>query len=204
MPNLTTLHLSGVNMYGSLTDDISLGSSLVDLSLSHNYLTGSMPNQFFEHRWSNLDLGFNKLSGVLPNDMLVPSTATVSLQVNRLSGYLPRLINNASTVNVLDGNLFDCDASHPLPDKDGKSKTYSCGSTSFESSGYAALAVLGFGICAISALYYFSSQQTGCYRRRRFRRNCKVLRFSQAYLRFFHCCVGVVVAGHVADVYITA
>jgi hypothetical protein len=63
MTSLTTLHLSGNGLTGSLPNVVS--HKLMDLSLSHNIITGPIPLSFQNRRWSGLDLSYNRINGKL-------------------------------------------------------------------------------------------------------------------------------------------
>lgn len=158
LPLLTTLHLSGMGMEGSLPDNLQIGNSLVDLSLSHNFLHGSIPLQFQNRSWQNLDLSFNFLTGNLSNHHLSSDGNTIdslSLQVNKLSGGIPNAMKTVQNITILDGNIFHCDYSgNQLPHRDSAIGNYDCGSNSFNASYYIWLAtiVLVLLLQAISVL----------------------------------------------------
>eukprot|EP01038_Epipyxis_sp_PR26KG_P006356 gene6356-8755_t len=71
MPNLTTLHLSGNGLTGTISDSLKKNnyfgkSVLSDVSLSYNKLTGTIPMEWQLRSWkSNLDLSSNFLTGIL-------------------------------------------------------------------------------------------------------------------------------------------
>jgi Leucine-rich repeat (LRR) protein len=64
---LEILHLSGLGIHASLPSHLqTLPPKLHQLSLSNNYMTGTIPSIFFEHgKWTELDLSFNQFVGLL-------------------------------------------------------------------------------------------------------------------------------------------
>jgi len=154
MPALNTLHLSGNALTGSVPNDVVISPSLTDLSLSHNFLSGVLPDVIQERAWDNLDLSFNKISGILSPNFMAPSNdSVVSLEVNRLSGVFPVSLRHASTINVLSGNMFECDSVDTLPDNDPDRGTYSCGSDAFDTSVFVWLGLYSAFLCAFCYQY---------------------------------------------------
>lgn len=152
-PNLQGLHLAGNGIEGSLPSDLPfITAALTDLQLSHNSLSGTIPMVIQQHNWTNLDLSFNMLYGTISNDLFAHAMAnsdgkhphhlngtipeedtqaySLALQINHLSGTIPSSIKHLSTINVLDGNIFICNADKSdLPNHDPQKKYYDCGST---------------------------------------------------------------------------
>jgi Leucine-rich repeat (LRR) protein len=146
MPHLTTLHLSGNELTGTLGDILS-SSQLKDINIANNALTGTLPLSWQNNKnFMQLDISNNKLSGILQDDFYVYDSEPefiLSISLNRFSGDLPhRLLdsvytynsyveingsNDAYVVNVLDGNLFNCDQSLIPP-----YENYICGSYDFD------------------------------------------------------------------------
>lgn len=162
-PNLKTLHLSAAGLVGTLPDDIVLSSALVDLSLSHNLLTGTIPLNFQSHRWTSLDLSYNRFSGTMDASLAAfnasKSSATDSMSLylenNRISGSVPSAVHNLLSVSVLGSNILTCNLDYSdLPSHDSDKNKYLCGSTSFEIPFYVWLAMIG----ALSLVALSSSQ----------------------------------------------
>ena len=111
LPNMTTLHMSWNGITGSISSVNSLAVHLVDLSLSNNILTDSIPNSIQERNWTQLDLSNNRLSGTLQSSSFLNliSDSALFLHDNRLSGSIPATIKNTLNISVLTGNLFGCD-----------------------------------------------------------------------------------------------
>ena len=98
-------------------------------------------------RFTQLDLSDNKLSGTLSRDFQMSSaTSLFDLTVNRLSGRLPSAFYNASVLDVLDGNLFQCQQQN-IPSSDSAHSTYVCGSNDLNLS--LEFAAVAFGLAAI-------------------------------------------------------
>eukprot|EP01034_Spumella_vulgaris_P028020 gene28020-34812_t len=76
MPNMNLLHLSGNAIEWRFPSDLVISESLTDLSISHNILTGTIPNVIQLRPWTNLDLSFNRLNGELHSDMAVTAKMT--------------------------------------------------------------------------------------------------------------------------------
>jgi hypothetical protein len=168
---LTTLHVAGNGLEGNFLEKLtSISSKLVDLSLSHNKLTGTIPLVVQQHHWQNLDLSFNKFNGVLDetfynfqsstttapattstggglSSLSVVSSSSSSpslyLDINRLSGEIPSALKNAQNINILSGNIFTCDINkNELPSHDPSKGAYECGSNSVNIAFYVWIAVI--------------------------------------------------------------
>ena len=148
MPRLQILHLSGNGLQGSL-GAISSASQLVDLDVSNNFLTGSIPTSMQVHKdFRQLLLGKNKLSGTLLESFATTDFRNLTLSVNRLSGDIPAsFFSNNLTLNVLSGNLLSCVDGKRPPD-DPSSHSYVCGSDNFNDSLYTWLTAVVTAIAA--------------------------------------------------------
>ena len=168
LPNLTTLHLSGNRLTGSIGsyDDMQLGHKLYDLSLSHNVLTGRIPRAIQQRIFYRLDLSYNRLSGALEADFYTrtivmgkvverniidrdmrqnSSSVVMSLQNNRLSGEVPASVRSLTNLSILNGNLFSCDLEETqLPPHDSARNSYECGSSNLNSSFFTWISVFVF------------------------------------------------------------
>eukprot|EP01038_Epipyxis_sp_PR26KG_P012208 gene12208-16353_t len=134
LPELSTFHVSGNGLIGTLPTVADTSSNaLIDISLSHNALHGTIPDWFQRREWYNLDLSFNRLSGTLDqNFSQQPSDSFISLSDNRLSGAIPNTVLHFLNVSVLGSNLFSCNYKQSdLPQHDLGSKNFHCGSNSF-------------------------------------------------------------------------
>jgi Leucine-rich repeat (LRR) protein len=183
IPKLVTFHVSGNGLTGTLPKHLEVSERLVDVSLSHNRFTGSIPYVFQEKLWYNLDLSYNKFGGILEGNFAknqtnitvqrnfgffvdrnltrsfkLPSN-TFSARNNRLSDEVPDALLNMVNITILAGNLFACDLEqHGLPQNDPARSTYTCGSNSFNVSYYIWLAMTVFVAIAVLAMYYWRQQ----------------------------------------------
>jgi Leucine-rich repeat (LRR) protein len=160
MPALTTLHLSGNSLTGSLPSNVTISASLLDLSLSHNVLTGTIPTDFQRRVWTNLDLSYNRLAGILSEDFFGNVTdsslagTSLSLDNNRLSGGIPGVIPKSSgAVSILSSNLFSCRVDRSdLPQQDSDVGNYQCGSASFNAPFF-----IWLGVAVAAAVWFLVS-----------------------------------------------
>eukprot|EP01031_Cornospumella_fuschlensis_P024715 gene24715-29865_t len=156
LPNLHTLQLAGNEFTGSLPPNMTVNQQMVDLTLSHNSLTGSIPLPLQKKFFPNLDLSFNRFSGTLSDDFVgLLDGNTISLRVNRLSGSIPAAFKSKRHINVLEGNMFDCDATRStLPTNDPSRDIYVCGSEELNYSVYAWCGVSGFLVLLLSSVLF--------------------------------------------------
>jgi hypothetical protein len=132
-----------------------MSDSLQDLSLSHNILHGTIPIEIQEKQWVNLDLSYNKLTGTLTSKFsTVPDNGLLYLQLNRLSGLIPSQLLSTQTIEILDGNIFNCnDMETDLPHNDPEAENYSCGSNTVDRIIITWIVV--FSLCFIALLFVF-------------------------------------------------
>ena len=137
MSSLEVLHLSGNDLSGTLPDMKLLSPTLVDLTLSHNLLRGTIPSGIQHSVRNTLDLSFNKLGGTITDGLPIESNNSLSLMINRLSGYVPSSLDSATNISILKGNVFACDFdTRLLPSRDPEASSYSCGSDQLQLSFY--------------------------------------------------------------------
>ena len=143
-PNLTVVHFAGNGLKGTV-NDLPRNSKLLNLSLAHNHLSGTIPSRLKEAvGMLEVDLSFNKLTGdchgILDGESLQNrSKMKLHLHVNRLSGVLPNILTKAGKINVLTGNLFACEN---IPRHDKDYEKYTCGSTQLDSALFTLIAAL--------------------------------------------------------------
>ena len=181
LPNLETIHLSGNGLLGHLPD--SLSDSISYLSLSHNYLTGTISSNIQMKALNSLDLSFNKLGGLFKvvSRSFNISSSYLHLRVNRLSGSLPLEIHDAKDVAVLEGNIFSCSKSTfastfgdeessqaILPIHDPFYESFRCGSNSLDNNLYIYVYCASAVIIAILCIAYLT--------RKKFEGDCSFLK----------------------------
>jgi Leucine-rich repeat (LRR) protein len=157
MSDLKMLNLAGNGLIGDIGGTNVSMQSLLSLTLSHNYLSGTIPLWLQTKNMSHLDLSHNKLTGDVEGFMKQPDSnltidsdlldsfgsqyveRSLNVEVNRLSGELSSSLRIYDKLNLLSGNLFGCDY---LPTNDGKSEWWSCGSEEYDQSIWLMVGVL--------------------------------------------------------------
>jgi len=86
---LTDLDLRFNSLSGTFPNEISFLINLESLSLTENYLTGSIPSLSRLHRLKSLRLGENMLSGPLPDFSTQAKLKTLDCSGNTLTGEIP-------------------------------------------------------------------------------------------------------------------
>jgi Leucine-rich repeat (LRR) protein len=162
LTNLEVLSLSGNGLSGTLAD-LSPQSHLINVTLSHNHLSGTIPLSFLSWPFHTLDLSYNKLIGTC-EEMTIPAqypgeysnSSRVTLAVNRLSGRLPLLVRDYHASNILEGNLFGCSN---IPPQDKTSQSYICGSIEFDQSLYTLTALLSTALLTFLTLWWIHTSR---------------------------------------------
>jgi Leucine-rich repeat (LRR) protein len=163
MRNLVTLHLSGSGLSGSLPSHADVSAVLTDLSLSHNLLTGSIPESILDRNWEKLDLSYNRFAGTLNSARAAPygNATELHLQHNRLSGVIPGGMQNVGRLSLLVSNMFSCKADgSDVPEQDSDSHKYTCGSDAVNNALFAWL-----GAVTVALLFGLLSDLGLAYRR---------------------------------------
>jgi len=141
------LHLTGNGLSGELIRSLPANSQIVDLSLSHNQLSGTIPLDILNI--ASLDLSFNQLSGKYADSTQYQSDSSINLEVNRLSGQLPvselERVSSGS-LSVLHGNLFACNS---IPQNDEYSYDYVCGSRNLNDSLFVFVSACGVTVVLV-------------------------------------------------------
>ncbi|CAK9171606.1 unnamed protein product [Ilex paraguariensis] len=142
LTNLEYLWLAGCNLVGEIPESFAKLSSLTNLDVSINQLTGSIPNLIFQLKnvvqielyqnsftgtlpagWSNLtalrrfDASTNKLTGTIPDDLCELPLESLNLQENQLVGLVPESI--AKSPNLQEFKLFNNQLTGSLPSQLG-------------------------------------------------------------------------------------
>lgn len=155
--HISTLHLSGNSFTGSFLDNnIAISHSLIDLSISHNALTGIIGENFQTKIWTNLDVAFNNFDGTLLTDFAVQENYTsISFENNRLSGNIPGSLYGLWNISLLGTNLFWCNSDgSDLPKYDNGRSSYSCGSSDFNTYVYIWLSFGLLSALVLSVLFH--------------------------------------------------
>eukprot|EP01032_Pedospumella_encystans_P013541 gene13541-15583_t len=174
LPQLRTLHLSGAGLAGRLPEVTNITRGLVDLGLSHNALSGTIPLVYQHRSWASFDLSYNRFTGALDKDFKcyanvssgygdsIVAEVKLSLDNNRLSGDIPNSIIHLSNVSVLGSNLFTCNRERSnLPNNDEGEDRYDCASDTFDEPYYSWLILvfsLAAGLAAVA--YYYGGSVT--------------------------------------------
>jgi hypothetical protein len=138
LPNISSLFISGNGYTGTIPNNIS-HTLTSDLSLSHNYFTGTIPSTILQRSFEALDLSYNKFRGSIDavNDLTLINSESFgywNISNNRISGRLSTVFHNAHSIDVLYGNVFQCNKD--LPTQDPNINNYFCGSSQLEYSTY--------------------------------------------------------------------
>lgn len=168
LPQLRTLHLSGAGLAGRLPKVTNITRGLVDLGLSHNALSGTIPVVYQHRSWASFDLSYNRLTGALDKEFTTAANIStgfgdpivtevkLSLDNNRLSGIIPESIIHLANVSVLGSNLFTCDSDRTnLPRSDDGADRYDCASDTFDEPYYIWLILVSALIVGISVTAYY-------------------------------------------------
>lgn len=141
--------MAGNGLSGTLPSSLPTDSKLVNVSVAYNKMSGELPNGLQVYPFIELCVAYNKLSGVMSSSLhhvkkMLQAAAdgyegpaigsVLSVEVNRLSGFTSPDLEKVGIMDALNGNFFNCDASHPLPDNDEQSSYYICGSKNLDQS----------------------------------------------------------------------
>ena len=102
LDKLELLHLSANGFSGSLpSSSSSYSSQLVDFSISHNFITGTIPPFLLTKGMTSLDLSFNKLRGYIDEVVYNNNTSILSTQhvVNKHN-----MLSTIPTQHVVNNN----------------------------------------------------------------------------------------------------
>eukprot|EP00602_Paraphysomonas_sp_CaronLab_P002023 CAMPEP_0185022924 /NCGR_PEP_ID=MMETSP1103-20130426/5638_1 /TAXON_ID=36769 /ORGANISM="Paraphysomonas bandaiensis, Strain Caron Lab Isolate" /LENGTH=1156 /DNA_ID=CAMNT_0027555249 /DNA_START=506 /DNA_END=3973 /DNA_ORIENTATION=+ len=160
LPSLRVVQMSGNGLSGGLAPSLSAGSPVTELELAHNRLSGTIPAGIISNsRFSDLDLSYNRLNGGWEEDDF-HINSSLKLHVNRLSGMLPLHLDKVDArakIEVLEGNLFNCDSNHPKPSRDPSANKVACASSQLNDAIMASGVMLGCALClAVGGWVYVS------------------------------------------------
>ncbi|KAK4713243.1 hypothetical protein R3W88_019150 [Solanum pinnatisectum] len=121
LPNIEVIHLSNLNLYGTIPHSLSNCSKLTSLDLSLNRLTGMIPNSLgsLTHLQS-LSLAINNLMGDSRLSFLTSLSNCRDLKIlflssNPLYGVLPDSIGNLSSTSLVRFRAIDCKIKGEIP-----------------------------------------------------------------------------------------
>ncbi|KAI3462947.1 hypothetical protein Pfo_019610 [Paulownia fortunei] len=102
-PGLARIHLSRIELIGSIPPQIGALSNLTYLNLSRNYLTGKLPLSVANlTKLRALDVSFNSISGSIPPGIgNITSLVTLRFSSNTLSGSLPSTLGQLTRLKSL-------------------------------------------------------------------------------------------------------
>ncbi|MCP3936626.1 MAG: hypothetical protein GY708_14765, partial [Actinomycetia bacterium] len=101
--HVTNVALPDNTLTGTIPADLSDLSDLVELDLSRNRLSGTIPDVSAIATLEVLRLQDNELGGVVPGDLdLLPSLRIVDLDTNWLSGGVPVDLTSSTSIEYLD------------------------------------------------------------------------------------------------------
>ena len=159
MPYLELLHISGNRISGTIPSNTII--SIKDLVLSHNFLTGTIPNAFQSNQWTNLDLSNNRLSGTLHSGFNATylNSSLISSN-NRLSGFIPFDIHKMINIDILEGNIFDCKFDRSdIPSHDKDKDFYECGSNTLNLLGIVWTGLIIIFIFGFILLWFYDEEE---------------------------------------------
>ena len=155
LPNIESIYLAANALTGSIPDDILISSShLVNISISYNRLSGTIPRQLMHSKLTVLDVSNNKLTGTLEDGITdfrytknnEYTDTIIKLHLNRFSGKAPgATASSYDKVEVMRGNQFSCDILE-IESKDPAAKSQLCGSDNLNLSIYLLSAVIVIAI----------------------------------------------------------
>lgn len=103
MPSLSSLHLRGNLLNGSIPNALCKLESLSSLDLSRNKLSGSFPRCLADIRVEDISLSSNMLTGLLPSSLGQHSSLKwLQLNNNGFHGELPLSLRNSTLLSFLD------------------------------------------------------------------------------------------------------
>jgi len=108
---MTTRYCDVESGCGPIPPTLGMCSKLLDLTLSHGSLSGSIRNELTQLvNLLNFDVSNNKLTGELPNDIgNLLNLTSLDVSNNKLDGYIPTSLSSLTSLEhlYLDNNYFD-------------------------------------------------------------------------------------------------
>ncbi|XP_047052690.1 receptor protein-tyrosine kinase CEPR1-like [Lolium rigidum] len=103
MTTLTDLELSGNFLTGRIPPSLGRLANLEFLELYYNELSGTIPNELGNlTRLADVDLSENRLSGAIPDSLCaLPRLRVLQVYTNFLSGPIPAVLGNSTQLEIL-------------------------------------------------------------------------------------------------------
>ncbi len=134
--NLKYLYVSGNGFKGKLPSNLS--KKLTELDLGDNRLTGTISTTLAKSNIiEKLYLESNRISGTLDgylnqdNLTHMNSNYEVRLKNNYLSGTIPSQLFHTQSIEIVEGNTFQCTPNDDVPTNDLYKEKYVCGASTF-------------------------------------------------------------------------
>uniref|UniRef100_A0A3B6KH70 non-specific serine/threonine protein kinase n=1 Tax=Triticum aestivum TaxID=4565 RepID=A0A3B6KH70_WHEAT len=104
-PRVLSITLSEKNITGSIPEELTKLSALVELRLDGNSFSGGIPDFSGCRNLQYIHLENNQLNGALPSSLGdLPNLKELYIQNNRLSGHIPRALSKKSIIFNSSGN----------------------------------------------------------------------------------------------------
>ncbi len=155
LPKIKSIFIAGNTLDGTLNTNI--GPNLKTIEASQNRLIGSIPDAYFHPSITTLDLAYNWLNGNLnhANSHIYNNNENIiKLNVNRLSGAIPSSYANIKDIDLVSGNVFECDSSSEIPINDPFKDGYMCAFSSFNADLYLFTVIFVILVSLLGYMYY--------------------------------------------------
>lgn len=126
---------------GTILGELVTSPALSEVSISNNFMTGTIPSQLGDLQLGDVFLSYNKFVGQFRYNATVQSYLQIYAEYNRLSGavdlQLAPIGGQSLYVHVLAGNIFACNSMRSdIPSSDADASTYQCGSDNYNTPYY--------------------------------------------------------------------
>lgn len=151
MSSLTDLHISSNQLTGTVPSfAFTSGSNLKSFNMAHNHLWGTINPIVFNMSFSYFDVSYNKITGSISNIPADPKIVEFNARVNRISGHISiKNLNLIPSLDILNDNIFEC-SKDGLPSKDPAAESYACGSKNLDNAYICSYVVFVIVILVVS------------------------------------------------------
>ncbi|KAJ3674443.1 hypothetical protein LUZ60_005059 [Juncus effusus] len=120
MTSLTDLELSGNHLTGNIPATLGQLSNLKMLELYYNNLTGEIPEELGNlTQLTDIDMSENHLTGQIPLSLCsIPSLQVLQIYTNSLTGPIPAILGNSTTLTII--SLYKNSLTGGLPENLGR------------------------------------------------------------------------------------